>query len=118
MNALLNTDGNYWLDSAISALSGWVFSTGIKILVSLVIMTVCFRIIKKIARRITKKGESGKYDKTITKTLAYAFSIAAKTIVIVSIPCSFRIAKVLTAFSSVVIALSSIRILSALIPQV
>ena len=85
MNALLNTDGSYWLDSAISALSGWVFSTGIKILVSLVIMTVCFRIIKKIARRITKKGESGKYDKTITKTLAYAFSIAAKTLVIVSI---------------------------------
>ena len=85
MNALLNTDGSHWLDSAISALSGWVLNTGIKIIVSLVVLTVCFRIIKRITRRITKKGESGKYDKTITKTLAYVFSIAAKTLVIVSI---------------------------------
>ena len=85
MNALLNTDSSHWLDAAINALSSWVLNTGIKILVSLIVLTISFRIIKKIARKITKKGEGGKYDKTITKTLAYAFSIAAKTIVIVSI---------------------------------
>ena len=85
MNALLNTDSSHWLDAAINALSSWVLNTGIKIIVSLIVLTISFRIIKKIARKITKKGEGGKYDKTITKTLAYAFSIAAKTIVIVSI---------------------------------
>lgn len=85
MNALLNTDGSYWLDSAISALSGWVLSTGIKIIVSLIVLMISFRIIKKLTRKITKKGENGKYDKTITKTLAYVFSIGAKTIVLVSI---------------------------------
>ena len=83
MNALLNTDGSYWVDSAISALSSWVLNTGIKILISLVILMISFRIIKKITRKITKKGETGKYDKTITKTFAYAFSIGAKTLVIV-----------------------------------
>ena len=85
MNALLNTDSSHWLDAAINALSSWVLNTGIKIIVSLIVLTISFRIIKKIARKITKKGEGGKYDKTITKTLAYAFSIAAKTLVIVSI---------------------------------
>ena len=83
MNALLNTDGNNWVDGAISALSSWVLNTGIKILISLVIFMISFRIIKKITRKITKNGESGKYDKTITKTFAYAFSIGAKTLVIV-----------------------------------
>ena len=85
MNALLNTDSTHWLDAAISALSSWVLNTGIKIIVSLVILTISFRIISKIARKIIKKGEEKKYDKTITKTLSYVFSIGAKTIVLVSI---------------------------------
>ena len=62
-----------------------MLNTGIKIVISLVILTISFRIIKKITRKITKKGETGKYDKTITKTLAYTFSIGAKTLVIVSL---------------------------------
>ena len=77
MNALLNTDSSHWLDAAISALSSWVLSTGIKIIVSLIVLMISFRIIKKLTRKITKKGENGKYDKTITKTLAYVFSIGA-----------------------------------------
>lgn len=85
MNALLNTDSSHWLDAAVSALSAWVLNTGIKIIVSLIVLTISFRIIKKITRKITKKGEAGKYDKTITKTLAYTFSIGMKTLVIVSI---------------------------------
>ena len=85
MNALLNVENSHWLDSAISALSSWVLNTGIKILVSLIVLTISFRIIKKVARKIIKKGEEKKYDKTITKTLSYVFSIGAKTVVIVSI---------------------------------
>ena len=46
-------------------------------------MIVSFRIIKSVSRKIAKKGEKGKYDKTIMKTLAYAFSIGAKTLVLV-----------------------------------
>lgn len=83
MNVLLSTDSSHWLDAAISAVSGWVLNTGIKIIISLVILLISFRIIKRITRRITKKCEDGKYDKTIMKTLAYVFSIGAKTLVLV-----------------------------------
>ena len=83
MNALLTTESTNWLDSAISTLSGWVLNTGIKIVISIVLLFISFRIIKRIARKITKKGDSEKYDKTIMKTLAYAFSISAKTLVLV-----------------------------------
>lgn len=85
MNALLTTEGEGLLNSFISALSGWVINTGIKIVIALVILTVSFRIIKRIARRIAKAGEKEKYDKTIMKTASYAFSIAAKTLVLVSL---------------------------------
>ena len=85
MNALLETQGENLLNSLISALSGWVINTGIKIVISLFVLTVFFRIIKRIARKIAKAGEKEKYDKTIMKTASYAFSIGAKTLVIVSI---------------------------------
>lgn len=83
MNALLTTDGSNWLDAAINAISGWVLNTGIKIVIAIVLLIISFRIIKTITRKISKKGENGKYDKTIMKTLAYIFSIGAKTIVLV-----------------------------------
>lgn len=83
MNALLKTNGSEMLDSAISAIASWVLNTGMKIIISLVLLFISFRIIKKITRKIAKKGESEKYDKTIMKTLAYAFSISAKTLVLV-----------------------------------
>ena len=85
MNALLSTDGSNWIDTAISSISGWVFNTGIKIVISLVVLLISFRIIKRITRKIAKKCDNEKYDKTIMKTLAYAFSIGAKTLVLVSI---------------------------------
>ena len=83
MNALLTTDGSNWLDAAINAISGWVLNTGIKIVIALVILLISFRIIKSIARKIAKKGENEKYDKTIMKTLSYVFNIGAKTIILV-----------------------------------
>lgn len=85
MNALLETQGENLLNSLISAISGWVINTGIKIVISLLVLTVFFRIIKRIARKIAKAGEKEKYDKTIMKTASYAFSIGAKTLIIVSI---------------------------------
>lgn len=85
MNALLSTDTSSWIDAAVNSISSWVFSTGIKIIISLVVLLISFRIIKKVSRKIAKKCENEKYDKTIMKTLSYAFSIGAKTLVLVSI---------------------------------
>ena len=67
------------LDTVIS----WATHTGIKIIVAVIIWFVSFRIINRVSRRIQKKGDSGKYDKTLTKTLAYIVKIGAKVIVLV-----------------------------------
>ena len=61
----------------------WVLNTGVKILISLVIMFISFKIINHISRRIERRGELPKHDKTIMRTLAYLIKIGAKCIVLV-----------------------------------
>ncbi|MBE7085349.1 MAG: mechanosensitive ion channel [Clostridiales bacterium] len=61
----------------------WVTSTGIKIIIALLIWFVSFRIINFIARKIEKRGDKEKADKTIMKTLAYIFKIGLKIIVLI-----------------------------------
>ena len=67
----------------LDTLLSWATHTGIKIIVAVVIWLVSFRIINKVSRRIQKKGDSGRYDKTLTKTLAYIVKIASKIIILV-----------------------------------
>jgi len=61
----------------------WVLSTGVKIIISLIVMFISFKIINAIARRIQRSGELPNRDKTIMKTLAYLIKIGAKCIVLV-----------------------------------
>ena len=70
-SALLNTVVN------------WVLSTGIKIVIALIVMFISFKIINAIAKRIQRSGELPNRDKTIMKTLAYLVRIGAKCIVLV-----------------------------------
>ena len=63
----------------------WVLTTGLKVLISLIVLLVSFKIIKLIAKRIEKSGERPNRDKTIMKTLAYLVRISAKSIVLVCI---------------------------------
>lgn len=64
----------------------WITSTGIRIVISLVLLIITFRIINKLAGKATKKLEQDeKLDKTLSRTLAYAIKIALKILVIVSI---------------------------------
>ena len=69
------------LDSVWSTIGSWCVNTGIKILVSIVILLVTFRVITVIARKIQKKGDSEKYDKTVMRTIAYVFNIGMKILV-------------------------------------
>lgn len=59
----------------------WALNSGVKILISVIILLVSFRIINVLARKIEKKGE--KYDKTLMRTFAYAAKIAAKVLVVI-----------------------------------
>ena len=46
----------------------WAKNTGIKIVIALVILLVSFRLITVITRKIEKKANDKKADKTIMKT--------------------------------------------------
>ena len=62
----------------------WATTTGVKILIALVILIVAFIIINFIAKKLTKKLEDSKrLDKTLTKTLIYIGKILLKVLVVV-----------------------------------
>ena len=68
----------------------WLTTTGIKVVISIVIMIVSFSIInwlsKKIAKRADKKVESNKkIDKTIYRTLSYVAKVGLKVLVVIAL---------------------------------
>ncbi len=67
----------------------WLTNTGIKVLISIVILVISFWIINWLSRLIAKKGkkleESKKVDKTIYRTLSYVTKIGLKTLIIVAL---------------------------------
>ena len=66
----------------IEALRNWAMTTGLKIVAAIIILLISFRIVTLISRRIEKKLEkSGKFDKTIIRTLSYAGRIVVKIVI-------------------------------------
>ena len=68
----------------------WLTTTGIKVVISIVIMIVSFSIInwlsKNIAKRADKKVESNKkIDKTIYRTLSYVAKVGLKVLVVIAL---------------------------------
>ena len=68
----------------------WLTTTGIKVVISIVIMIVSFSLInwlsKKIAKRADKKVESSKkIDKTIYRTLSYVAKVGLKVLVVIAL---------------------------------
>ena len=71
------------LDTIIDTVIGWCLNTGVKILIALVLLFVSFRIVTVVARKIEKKGNKDKFDKTVMKTLAYLFNIGMKVVIVI-----------------------------------
>ena len=68
-----------------ATLAGWL-TTGVKVIIALIILLVAFKIINAVARKVEKKLlDAGKLDKTLTKTLTYIIKIALKVIVVISL---------------------------------
>ena len=67
----------------------WLLSTGIKIVVALIVLFVSFKLIdflaKRISMRIAKKSIEKKIDKTIAHTVSYIIKIVCKVIVVMSL---------------------------------
>ena len=66
----------------IEALRNWALTTGVKIVAALIILLISFRIVTIISRRIEKKlDKSGKFDKTLVRTLSYAGRLVVKIVI-------------------------------------
>lgn len=87
MNFLLQTSsdiGDDTLSIALNALVSWCLNTGLKIIISLLIFFISFRVINLLARKIQNKLKANdKLDKTMVKTLTYIGKIAAKIVVVI-----------------------------------
>lgn len=68
-------------EAILASLASWALTVGIKLLVSLVVVYVGFKIVNALARRIEKAGEKHNADKTIMRTVSYVFKIGMKLIV-------------------------------------
>lgn len=64
-------------------LLNWATTTGIKIIIALILLFISFKLINWVTKRIIKNGEKKNLDKTIIKTLSYVVKIGAKVIVCV-----------------------------------
>ena len=71
------------VDTISDTLLDWCLNTGIKIIISLLIFAISFRVINVIARRIEARAKNNtKHDKTITKVLTYVGKVGAKIVVV------------------------------------
>lgn len=70
-------DWNAILDTIVN----WCLSTGIKLVIAVILLLISFKIINWIGKKIEKSPEKGKMDKTIAKVLAYIFKLGMKIVV-------------------------------------
>ena len=87
MNFMLNANAgisNETWTALLETVLSWCISTGIRIIISLIILVVSFRIINLISRKIEKKQFKGElHDKTMIKVLSYIFKVGAKILVVI-----------------------------------
>ena len=71
-------------NTLVDTLGKWAASSGLKILIALVILFVGFKLINTLSKKIMKKLEaSSRLDQTLTQTLGYLVKITLKVLIIV-----------------------------------
>ena len=87
MHFLLETTANSSSDAwsiVLNTIISWCLGTGIKIIISLIIFLVSFRIINVLVRKLENRlKKSDRFDKTISKVVTYLIKIGAKIIVVI-----------------------------------
>lgn len=67
----------------------WLTNTGIKIVVSIIILIFSFALINVISKKIAKRGkkleEQKKIDKTIYRTISNVFKVSLKVLIIIAL---------------------------------
>ena len=72
-----------WLDNLVNTLVNWAATTGVKLIIALVILLISFKIIKVVCRKVEKAGVKKNADKTVMRTLAYALGLTLRIVVLV-----------------------------------
>ena len=72
-----------WFETLLNTLINWATTTGVKLIIALVILLISFKIIKVVCRRIEKSGVKKNADKTVMRTLAYALGLVLRVVVLV-----------------------------------
>lgn len=68
----------------VNTVISWCLGTGIRVIISLVILIVSFRVINVLTRRMEKRfKKNDKFDKTISRVLTYVIKLGAKIIVVI-----------------------------------
>ena len=71
------------LQSVLDKVIDWVMSVGVRLVIAFIIMFVSFKVINLISRRIERRANDARADKTIMKTLAYLTKIGLKVLVVI-----------------------------------
>ena len=65
----------------LNSIVNWATSTGVKVVIALVLLFISFKVINRLAKRFTKRFEKRNVDKTIARTIVYVFKLGMKIIV-------------------------------------
>ena len=72
-----------WLENMLNTLINWATTTGVKLIIALVLLFISFKIIKVVCRKVEKSGAKKNADKTVMRTLAYALGLVLRVVVVV-----------------------------------
>ena len=72
-----------WFETLLNTLINWATTTGVRLIIALVILLISFKIIKVVCRKIEKSGVKKNADKTVMRTLAYALGLVLRVVVLV-----------------------------------
>lgn len=74
------------MESVLSTIGNWAATTGLKIVIALVIFIVGFKVVSGVCRKLEKKLLStDKLDKTLTKTLCNLASAGLKVLIVIGL---------------------------------
>ena len=73
------------MENFLNTLVSWATTTGIKIVIALILLFISFKLVNFFAKKIGKACDKKNLDKTITKALLYASKLLLKCIVVVAL---------------------------------
>ena len=75
---------NIWSSGElVSSLFEWMVTSVFRVLISIVLLLISFKIVNAVSGKIERAGERRKLDKTIARTLAYLFKLSIKLLIVV-----------------------------------